>query len=67
MEEINKQFSDKALKDFKLIDHAVNEGDEQAFAELMERYKRPVYHMILKMVLRLALQNPQQQAIAKAA
>jgi len=50
MEELNKQFSDKALKDFKLIDHAVNEGDEQAFAELMERYKRPVYHMILKMV-----------------
>lgn len=50
MEEIKKQFSDKALKDFKLIDHAVNEGDEQAFAELMERYKRPVYHMILKMI-----------------
>ena len=48
--EVNKQFSDKALKDFKLIDHAVREGDEQAFAELMERYKRPVYHMILKMV-----------------
>ncbi|MEP2025244.1 MAG: sigma-70 family RNA polymerase sigma factor [Reichenbachiella sp.] len=50
MEEIKKQFSDKALKDFKLIDHAVNEGDEQAFAELMARYKRPVYHMILKMI-----------------
>lgn len=50
MEEVKKQFSDKALKDFKLIDHAVNEGDEQAFAELMERYKRPVYHMILKMI-----------------
>lgn len=50
MEELKKHFSDKALKDFKLIDHAVNEGDEQAFAELMERYKRPVYHMILKMI-----------------
>lgn len=50
MEEVKKQFSEKALKDFKLIDHAVNEGDEQAFAELMERYKRPVYHMILKMI-----------------
>lgn len=48
--EVSKQFSDKALKDFKLIDHAVRDGDEQAFAELMERYKRPVYHMILKMV-----------------
>ena len=50
MEEVKKQFSDKALKDFKLIDHAVNDGDEQAFAELMSRYKRPVYHMILKMI-----------------
>ena len=50
MEELKKQFSDKALKDFKLIDHAVNEGDEQAYAELMERYKRPVYHMVLKIV-----------------
>lgn len=48
--EVKKQFSEKALKDFKLIDLAVNEGDEQAFAELMERYKRPVYHMILKMI-----------------
>ncbi|MCV9386726.1 RNA polymerase sigma factor [Reichenbachiella ulvae] len=48
--EVKKQFSEKALKDFKLIDHAINEGDEQAFAELMERYKRPVYHMILKMI-----------------
>lgn len=48
--EVTKQFSEKALKDFKLIDHAVRDGDEQAFAELMERYKRPVYHMVLKMV-----------------
>lgn len=48
--EVKKQFSDKALMDFKLIDHAVNESDEQAFAELMERYRRPVYHMILKMI-----------------
>ena len=48
--EVNKQFSDKALKDFKLIDQAVNEGDEQAYAMLMHRYKKPVYHMILKMV-----------------
>lgn len=48
--ELKKQFSDKALEDFRLIDQAVKEGEEQAFALLMERYKRPVYHMILKMV-----------------
>ncbi len=48
--ELGKQFSDKALEDFKLIDQAVDGRDQQAFAELMKRYKNPVYHMILKMV-----------------
>lgn len=48
--ELKKQFSDKALEDFRLIDQAVKEKDEQAYAMLMDRYKRPVYHMILKMV-----------------
>ncbi len=48
--ELKKQFSDKALEDFRLIDLAVADSDEQAYAVLMERYKRPVYHMILKMV-----------------
>jgi RNA polymerase sigma-70 factor (ECF subfamily) len=48
--EVKKSFSDKALKDFKLIDQAVGEGNEQAYAELMERYRRPVYHMVLKMI-----------------
>lgn len=47
---MKKQFSEKALQDFQLIDQAVNENDEQAYAMLMERYKKPVYHMILKMV-----------------
>lgn len=48
--ELGKQFSDKALKDFKLIDLAVENHDQQAFAELLQRYRKPVYHMILKMV-----------------
>lgn len=48
--EIDKNFSDKALEDFRLIDRAIIDNDEQAFAELMKRYKKPVYHMILKMV-----------------
>ena len=48
--ELKKQFSDKALEDFKLIDQATLESNEQAYALLMERYKKPVYHMILKMV-----------------
>lgn len=45
-----KHFSDKALEDFRLIDRATQDNDEQAYAELMKRYKKPVYHMILKMV-----------------
>lgn len=48
--ETRKQFSDKALEDFRLIDLAVSGQDEQAYADLMQRYKKPVYHMILKMV-----------------
>jgi len=48
--EVDKNFSNKALEDFRLIDRATIENDEQAYAELMKRYKKPVYHMILKMV-----------------
>ncbi|MBO3700479.1 RNA polymerase sigma factor [Roseivirga sp. E12] len=48
--EVGKQFSDKALQDFRLIDSAVSGQDQQAYADLMQRYKKPVYHMILKMV-----------------
>ena len=47
---MKKQFSEKAFQDFQLIDQAVKENDEQAYAMLMDRYKKPVYHMILKMI-----------------
>lgn len=50
MEELNRQFSEKAKRDFKLIDLATEGQDQAAYAELMKRYKKPVYHMILKMV-----------------
>lgn len=55
MEEVNKkekekQFSAKALEDFRLIDLALNQNDEQAYGDLMKRYRMAVYHMILKMV-----------------
>ncbi|PRY13209.1 RNA polymerase sigma-70 factor (ECF subfamily) [Pontibacter ummariensis] len=48
--EVNKQFSAKAKHDFKLIQAAVEENDEKAYAELMSIYKKPVYHVVLKMV-----------------
>src|SRR5690606_40247505 len=50
MDELKREFSDKAMEDFRLIDRAVAHDDEQAFARLLQRYRRPVYHMILKMV-----------------
>lgn len=49
MEDLTGRFSTKAIEDFRLIDMAVG-GDEKAYAKLLQRYKRPVYHMILKMV-----------------
>jgi len=50
MEELeDSRFSPKALEDFKLIDMAVD-GDDKAYAKLLQRYRRPVYHMVLKMV-----------------
>ncbi|PGH38312.1 MAG: RNA polymerase subunit sigma-24 [Candidatus Nephrothrix sp. EaCA] len=49
MEQKEGRFSSKALEDFNLIDMAVG-GNERAFAKLLQRYRRPVYHMILKMV-----------------
>lgn len=49
--EINERgFSNKALEDFDLIDRAVDEKDQQAYATLMKRYKKAVYFMILKMI-----------------
>jgi RNA polymerase sigma-70 factor (ECF subfamily) len=49
--EINERgFSNKALEDFDLIDKAVLEKDQQAYATLMKRYKKAVYFMILKMI-----------------
>src|SRR6187402_1090870 len=45
-----REFSDKAKKDFLLVERAKVSGDEKAYAELMSRYKKPVYHMILKMI-----------------
>jgi len=49
MEDVESRFSPKALEDFKLIDLAID-GDEKSYAKLLNRYRKPVYHVILKMV-----------------
>jgi RNA polymerase sigma factor (sigma-70 family) len=47
--EINPNLSEKAIQDFKLVQKA-KKGDQQAYAELMERYRDSIYYMLLKMV-----------------
>jgi RNA polymerase sigma factor (sigma-70 family) len=45
-----QHLSDKAVKDYRLVLKAMNEGDQKAYAELMSRYKDSIYYMLLKMV-----------------
>ena len=51
MEELlNSNLSDKAKYDYILVRRALDNNDEQAYAEILKRYKEPVYYMLLKMV-----------------
>lgn len=52
MEKLNEDrfFSSKALYDIKLIERALKQDDQKAYAELMKRYWEPVYFMLLRMV-----------------
>jgi RNA polymerase sigma factor (sigma-70 family) len=47
--EINPNLSEKAIQDFKLVQNA-KKGDQQAYAELMGRYRDSIFYMLLKMV-----------------
>lgn len=44
-----EHLSDKAQQDLILVEKAVN-GDQAAYASLMERYRESIYFMMLKMV-----------------
>ena len=46
--EINPNFSEKAQHDYNLVLSAI-EGDENAYAELLKRYKDSICFMLLKM------------------
>ena len=46
--EINPNFSEKALQDYKLVLDAI-EGNESAYADLLGRYKDAIYFLLLKM------------------
>lgn len=47
--EINSNFSANAKNDFNLVIRA-KDGDQKAYADLMQRYKESIYFMALKMV-----------------
>lgn len=44
------QLSDKAQYDFGLVQRALANADQKAYAELVARYRESVYYMLLKMV-----------------
>ncbi len=48
--EISVSASVKAKRDYELICRAREQGDQKAYAELMELYREPIYYMILKMI-----------------
>jgi RNA polymerase sigma factor (sigma-70 family) len=50
MNEQESSLSVKAVYDYGLIQAALDNGDQKAYAELMERYRDSVYFMLLKMV-----------------
>ena len=45
-----QHLSEKAQKDYELVQRATKSKDQQAFSDLMEKYKDPIYYMLLKMV-----------------
>lgn len=47
--EVNENFSEKAKHDLVLLEKA-KEGNQMAFAELMEKYRDSIYFMMFKMV-----------------
>jgi len=47
--EVVTHLTDKAQRDYLLVQRAVEQGDQKAYAELMNHYKDSIYFMLLKM------------------
>ncbi len=48
--EMGVNLSEKAVYDYKLVLQARDHGNQNAYAELMDRYRDSIYFMLLKMV-----------------
>lgn len=47
--EVKTQLTDKAQRDLVLIDKALKDGDQKAYAELLRIYRDAIYFLMLKM------------------
>lgn len=47
--EVNNQLTEKGQRDFHLIQRAIEDGDQQAYADLLKHYRDSLYFMMLKM------------------
>ena len=45
--ELIEHLSEKGQYDYHLVQKALNQKDQKAYAELMDRYRDPVYFMLL--------------------
>lgn len=50
MGQVGENLSEKARYDYQLVRKAIDDGNQMAYAELMERYRESIYFMLLKMV-----------------
>ncbi|MCB0395320.1 MAG: sigma-70 family RNA polymerase sigma factor [Flavobacteriales bacterium] len=50
MEDELDHLSEKAMLDYKLVQQAIHDKNQQAYAKLMDRYRDSIYFMLLKMV-----------------
>lgn len=48
-ENVNKDLSKRAIEDYELVKQAKN-GEQKAFTELMQRYRKPIRHMMYRMI-----------------
>ena len=49
LEDNDQRLTTKAVYDYKLVKLAVNEGNQKAYAELLQRYRESVFFMMMKM------------------
>lgn len=47
---LGENLSEKGKYDYELVQRALNQKDQMAYAKLMERYRDSIYFMLLKMV-----------------